>query len=114
MFQTVHLGLPKSKPDDSKSDEEFLTASECTMHHSRSSSYNSATEGDHLYAPWWEHGKDDFREDIAKEKMVLAVGLPQLPPANSVLKPSPEVPPGKIVKEVTETTHLKVCLVQYI
>lgn len=40
--------------------------------------------------------------------MVLAVGLPELPPAKAVLKPSPEVPPGKIVHEVTETTHIKV------
>lgn len=40
--------------------------------------------------------------------MVLAVGLPELPAAKSVLKPSPEVPPGKIVREVTETTHIKV------
>lgn len=40
--------------------------------------------------------------------MVLAVGLPELPPADTVLKPSPEVPPGKIVREVTETTHIKV------
>lgn len=40
--------------------------------------------------------------------MVLAVGLPQLPLPKTVLKPSPEVPPGKIVHEVIETTHLKV------
>lgn len=40
--------------------------------------------------------------------MVLAVGLPELPPAKSVLKPSIEVPPGKIAHEVTETTHIKV------
>lgn len=40
--------------------------------------------------------------------MVLAVGCPDLPAAKSVLKPSPEVPPGKIVHEVIETTHLKV------
>lgn len=40
--------------------------------------------------------------------MVLAVGLPELPPADSVLKSSPVVPPGKIVREVIETTHLKV------
>lgn len=39
---------------------------------------------------------------------MLAVGLPELPPADAVLKSSPEVPPGKIVREVTETTHLKV------
>lgn len=40
--------------------------------------------------------------------MVLGVGLPDLPSAKAVLKPSPDVPPGKIVREVTETTHLKV------
>lgn len=40
--------------------------------------------------------------------MVLAVGLPELPAAEDVLKSSPDVPPGKIVREVTETTHLKV------
>lgn len=39
---------------------------------------------------------------------MLAVGKPELPPVKEVLKPSPEVPPGKIVHEVTETTHLKV------
>lgn len=46
--------------------------------------------------------------DISKEKMILAVGLPELPLAKEVLKPSPEVPPGKVVREVTETTHIKV------
>lgn len=85
-----------------------MTASECTLPHSRSSSYNTASECENIYSPWWEHGKDDIKENIAKEKMVLAVGLPQLPPAENVLKPSPEVPPGKIVREVIETTHLKV------
>lgn len=40
--------------------------------------------------------------------MVLAVGCPDLPPAKEVLKPSIEVPPGKIAHEVTETTHIKV------
>lgn len=40
--------------------------------------------------------------------MVLAVGLPELPQPETVLKPSPEVPPGKIVHEVIETTHIKV------
>lgn len=40
--------------------------------------------------------------------MVLAVGCPDLPPAKTVLKPTPDVPPGKIVHEVTETTHIKV------
>lgn len=41
--------------------------------------------------------------------MVLAVGLPQLPQPDDVLKPSPEIPPNsKIVHEVTETTHIKV------
>lgn len=49
-----------------------------------------------------------MNEKLASEKLVLAVGLPELPPADAVLKSSPEVPPGKIVKEVTETTHLKV------
>lgn len=39
---------------------------------------------------------------------MLAVGLPDLPPPKSVLKPSPEAPPGKIVHEVIETTHFKV------
>lgn len=91
-----------------KSDDEFLTASECTIHHSRSSSYNSANEAIDALSPWWEYGKDDTKENIAKEKMVLAVGLPELPEVDSVLKPSPEVPPGKIVHEVTETTHIKV------
>ena len=96
-----------SKPDDFKSDDEFLTASECTLQHSRSSSYNTASECEHRYSPWWEYDKS-INEDISKEKMVLAVGLPELPPAKAVLKPSPEVPPGKIVHEVTETTHIKV------
>lgn len=49
-----------------------------------------------------------MNEKLAKEKLVLAVGIPELPPADEVLKSSPEVPPGKIVREVTETTHLKV------
>ncbi|CAG9824337.1 unnamed protein product [Phaedon cochleariae] len=98
----------KSKTDDLKSDDEFLTASECTLQHSRSSSYNTASECEHRYSPWWDYGKDDSHKDISKEKMVLAVGLPELPLAKEVLKPSPEVPPGKIVREVTETTHIKV------
>ncbi|CAG9840248.1 unnamed protein product [Diabrotica balteata] len=96
------------KLEDLKSDEEFLTASDTTLQHSRSSSYNTASECEHRYSPWWEHGKEDIGKDIAKEKMVLAVGLPELPLAKEVLKPSPEVPPGKVVREVTETTHLKV------
>lgn len=100
--------MKPTKADEAKSDEEFQTASECTLQHSRSSSYNTASECEHVYAPWWEYGKEDMHEDISKEKMVLAVGKPELPPAKSVLKPSPEVPPGKIVHEVTETTHLKV------
>lgn len=49
-----------------------------------------------------------MHDDIAKEKMVLAVGLPDLPLAKTVLKPSPDVPRGKIAREVTETTHIKV------
>ncbi|KAG5897359.1 hypothetical protein JTB14_030242 [Gonioctena quinquepunctata] len=103
------IGTEKqSKTDDLKSDDEFLTASECTLQHSRSSSYNTASECEHRYSPWWEFGKDDMPKDISKEKMVLAVGLPELPLAKDVLKPSPEVPPGKIVHEVTETTHIKV------
>lgn len=97
-----------SRPEDLKSDDEFLTASECTLQHSRSSSYNTASECEHRYSPWWEFDKNDVNENISKEKMVLAVGLPELPPVKSVLKPSPEVPPGKIVHEVTETTHIKV------
>ncbi|KAF5301257.1 hypothetical protein FQR65_LT00957 [Abscondita terminalis] len=97
-----------SKTEDLKSDEEFLTASECTLPHSRSSSYNTASECEHRYSPWWEYDKKDNRENLSKEKMVLGVGLPELPPPKSVLKPTPEVPPGKILREVTETTHLKV------
>ncbi|RZC40718.1 hypothetical protein BDFB_002334, partial [Asbolus verrucosus] len=100
---------PEPKPpkaEDLKSDDEFLTASECTLQHSRSSSYNTASECEHRYSPWWEFDKG--ADDASKEKMVLAVGLPELPPAKSVLKPSPEAPPGKIVHEVTETTHIKV------
>ncbi|XP_065160451.1 titin-like isoform X4 [Atheta coriaria] len=95
------------RSDDGKSDEEFLTASDCTLHHSRSSSYNTASDSEHL-SQWWEYGKDDMHDDIAKEKMVLAVGLPDLPLAKTVLKPSPDVPRGKIAREVTETTHIKV------
>lgn len=91
-----------------KSDEEFLTASDGTLQHSRSSSYNTASECEHRYSPWWEFDKGKTNEKYAKEKLVLAVGLPELPPADDVLKSSPEVPPGKIVKEVTETTHIKV------
>ncbi|KAJ8922121.1 hypothetical protein NQ315_004055, partial [Exocentrus adspersus] len=97
-----------TKAEDLRSDEEFLTASDSTLQHSRSSSYNTASECEHRYSPWWDHGKDDVRENISKEKMVLAVGCPELPLASEVLKPSPEVPPGKIVHEVTETTHIKV------
>lgn len=104
----MHLLQKATKAEDLKSDEEFLTASECTLQHSRSSSYNTASECEHRYSPWWEYGKDDVRENISKEKMVLAVGCPELPLAKDVLKPSPEVPPGKIVHEVTETTHIKV------
>lgn len=96
------------RPEDLKSDEEFVTASECTLPHSRSSSYNTPSECEHRYSPWWEYDKKDTRENIAKEKMVLGVGLPELPPAKSVLKPTPDIPPGKLVREVTETTHLKV------
>ncbi|CAG9864550.1 unnamed protein product [Phyllotreta striolata] len=97
------------KREDLKSDEEFLTASESTLQHSRSSSYNTASECEHLvHSPWWEHSKDDLHKDLNKQKMVLAVGLPDLPPPKEVLKPSPEVPPGKVVREVIETTHLKV------
>lgn len=100
-------GSPK-RPEDLKSDEEFQTASDGTLQHSRSSSYNTASECEHRYSPWWEFDKNKVNEKLAKEKLVLAVGLPELPPADSVLKSSPEVPPGKIVREVTETTHLKV------
>lgn len=60
------------------------------------------------YSPWWEFDKSEGNEDVSKEKMVLAVGCPDLPPPKSVLKPSIEVPPGKIAHEVTETTHIKV------
>ncbi|XP_031348623.1 titin isoform X3 [Photinus pyralis] len=103
--------LLPSKPlrtEDLKSDDEFLTASECTFPHSRSSSYNTASECENRYSPWWDYDKKDCKENVSKEKLVLGVGLPELPSAKSVLKPSPEVPPGKIVREVTETTHLKV------
>lgn len=101
---------PKPKFDDFKSDDEFLSASEHTLQDSQSSSYKSASDCENLYSSWWDHEKDDVKEDVAKEKMVLAVGLPQLPLPESVLKPSPEAPPGKIVREVVETTHLKVNL----
>ncbi|KAK4877376.1 hypothetical protein RN001_009882 [Aquatica leii] len=97
-----------SKNEDLKSDEEFLTASECTLPHSRSSSYNTASECEQRYSPWWDYDRRDARENISKEKLVLGVGLPELPPAKLILKPTPEVPPGKIMREVTETTHLKV------
>lgn len=103
---TANLKPPRT--EELKSDEEFLTASDGTLQHSRSSSYNTASECEHRYSPWWEYDKGNINPNLAKEKMVLAVGLPELPPADSVLKPSPEVPPGKIVREVTETTHLKV------
>ncbi|KAL1501727.1 hypothetical protein ABEB36_007003 [Hypothenemus hampei] len=100
------------KTDDQlRSDEEFLTASDSTLQHSRSSSYNTASECEQHFGPWWQHGSDDKRENIEKEKMVLAVGCPpdgKLPLVKEVLKPSPEVPPGKIAREVTETTHFKV------
>lgn len=96
------------RPEELKSDEEFQTASDGTLQHSRSSSYNTASECEHRYSPWWEFDKGKVNEKLAKEKMVLAVGLPELPPVDDVLKSSPEVPPGKIVREVTETTHLKV------
>lgn len=96
------------RPEELKSDEEFQTASDGTLQHSRSSSYNTASECEHRYSPWWEFDKGKVNERLAKEKMVLAVGLPELPPADAVLKSSPEVPPGKIVREVTETTHIKV------
>lgn len=103
-------GRSRSRTDDLKSDDEFLTASECTIHHSRSSSYNSANEIIDSYSQWWDYGKeDDCDNNVSKEKMVLAVGLPQLPQPDDVLKPSPEIPPNsKIVHEVTETTHIKV------
>lgn len=39
---------------------------------------------------------------------MISVGIPELPDPKNVLKPSPDVPAGKIVHEVTETTHLKV------
>ncbi|ERL83562.1 hypothetical protein D910_01236 [Dendroctonus ponderosae] len=101
-----------NKTDDQlRSDEEFLTASDTTLQHSRSSSYNTASECEQHFSSWWQHGKDDMRENVSKEKMVLAVGCPpegELPLSKEVLKPSPEVPPGKIVREVTETTHIKV------
>ncbi|CAH1976523.1 unnamed protein product [Acanthoscelides obtectus] len=95
------------KPEDLKSDEEFVTASESTLQHSRSSSYNTASECEQHHAPWWEHGKE-CPPHLAKQKMVLGVGLPDLPPPEEVLKPSPEPPPGKIAREVVETTHIKV------
>lgn len=102
-------GSPNLKrPEELKSDEEFQTASDCTLQHSRSSSYNTASECEHRFSPWWEFDKNKVNEKLAKEKLVLAVGLPELPPADDVLTSSPEVPPGKIVREVTETTHLKV------
>ncbi|XP_050302710.1 titin-like isoform X2 [Anthonomus grandis grandis] len=93
-----------------KSDEEFLTASDTTLQHSRSSSYNTASENEHSFHSWWKQ-EGELKADIAKEKMVLAVGCPpegQLPPPQEVLKSSPEVPPGKIAREVIETTHIKV------
>ncbi|XP_044767051.1 titin isoform X2 [Coccinella septempunctata] len=93
--------------EDLKSDDEFHTASECTLRHSRSSTYDSASECEARYSPWWEYDRN-MNKDISKEKMVLAVGCPQLPPPAEVLKPSPVVPPGKIVHEVIETTHIRV------
>ncbi|XP_066257903.1 SEC14 domain and spectrin repeat-containing protein 1-B [Euwallacea similis] len=113
MDEKEYLFPPDAKKTDDqlRSDEEFLTASDTTLQHSRSSSYNTASECEQHFASWWQHGKDDMRENTEKEKMVLAVGCPpggELPPSKEVLKSSPAVPPGKIVREVTETTHFKV------
>lgn len=85
-----------------------MTASDCTLQHSRSSSYNTASECENRYSPWWEYDKKDLDEHVSKEKMVLGVGMPELPPYKSVYKCTSDIPPGKIVREVTETTHLKV------
>lgn len=108
LFQEWSTGSKPSKTyyeDDGE--EEFVTASECTYPQSRSSSFNTTSEGGH-FSPWWEFDQKEPAEDVSKEKMVLAVGCPDLPLPRTVLKPSPEAPPGMVVHEVTETTHLKV------
>lgn len=108
---TTNQKFSKSIDDETTTngDDDFVTASECTYTQSRSSSFNTVSECE-KYSPWWEFDKatDSINEDISKEKMVLAVGCPELPSAKSVLKTSITPPPGKIVHEVTETTHLKV------
>lgn len=110
-FQDWNTSQKFSKSVDDETttngDDDFVTASECTYTQSRSSSFNTISECE-KYSPWWEFDKSDINEDISKEKMVLAVGCPELPLAKSVLKPSITPPPGKIVHEVTETTHIKV------
>ncbi|KAK9882438.1 hypothetical protein WA026_021469 [Henosepilachna vigintioctopunctata] len=104
----MFLKVRQARLDDLRSDDEFQTASECTLRHSpRSSVYDSASECEARYSPWWDYDKK-IDEDVSKEKMVLAVGCPQLPAPEEVLKESPLVPAGKIVHEVIETTHIRV------
>ncbi|GJQ70963.1 hypothetical protein Trydic_g879 [Trypoxylus dichotomus] len=92
------------KPEEIKSDEEFQTASDCTLQHSRSSSYNTASECEHIYSHWWEYNIDEPYASNSKEKLTLPPNKSETLPIKSVLKSSPQASSaGKVTHDVNRS-----------
>ncbi|KAL0279931.1 UNVERIFIED_CONTAM: hypothetical protein PYX00_001381 [Menopon gallinae] len=87
---------------DSKSEDEFVTASECTCTPpSRSSSFQTASEGGAI-SPWWEIDPTSDSDEKTKTE------TPETVKKSSPLRINSEMPTEVVVREVTETTSLKV------
>ncbi|XP_075228866.1 zormin isoform X2 [Lycorma delicatula] len=91
-----------STEDSSKSEEEFVTASECTCTPpSRSSSFHTASEGE-AASPWWEQDIGSETEDQPKQAVAIT---------STSQHHDDEDDPGVtnivIQEEVTQTHHLK-------
>jgi len=66
---TLKTSCKTLSADDSKSEDDFVTASECTCTPSRSSSFHTASECGGA-SPWWEVDRmsDAGTDDSAKER----------------------------------------------
>lgn len=93
-FQELTSLSKSAIPEETKSDEEFYTASDCTLQHSRSSSYNTASECEHIYAHWWEYNIDEPNTSNSKEKILVPVNKSESLPHKVTIKSPPEAAAG--------------------
>jgi hypothetical protein len=110
---TLKTSCKTLSAEDSKSEDDFVTASECTCTPSRSSSFHTASECGGA-SPWWEVDRmsDVGTDDSAKERRTKEDGgsdqtSSQSETERAVVRTVTEVTTDVVIHEVVEKTHLK-------